>query len=125
MYAKKTAAAVSEVFQKNLPAPSGYRILIEMPMLEEKTAGGIIRPDAFKRQEEVASIIGHVVKMGPTAYADKDRFPSGPWCQEGDFVVFRSYSGTRIMYSGKEYRIINDDTVEGTIKDPSLCGRAS
>jgi co-chaperonin GroES (HSP10) len=102
----------------NLPAPKGYRILIAVPEVEEKTKGGIIRPDAIKSREETASIVGQVLEMGPDCYSDPDRFPEGPYCREGDWVMFRAYSGTRFKVGGKEFRLINDDVVEATLSNP-------
>lgn len=101
-----------------LPQPSGYRLLIAMPEVEEKTDGGVFLPDRLKDAENTASILGFVVKVGPDAYGDTAKFPDGPWCKEGDFVIFRSYSGTRFKLRGKEFRIINDDTVEAVVDDP-------
>jgi co-chaperonin GroES (HSP10) len=74
--------------------------------------------------EEVASIIGLVIGMGTTAYNDKDKFPDGAYCKEGDFVIFRSYSGTRFKIKGEEFRLINDDTVEAVVDDPRGYTRA-
>lgn len=102
----------------NLPAPKGYRLLIAVPEVEEKTKGGIIRPDALKSKEETASIIGQVLIMGSDCYTDPDRFPAGPYCREGDWVMFRAYSGTRFKIGGKEFRLINDDVVEATLANP-------
>lgn len=107
-----------------LPTPKGYRILIALPEVQEKTAGGIIRPDDLRKKEETASILGFVLEMGPDCYADADRFPSGPYCKPGDYVIFRSYSGTRFKSKGREYRLINDDTVEAVVADPSAFERA-
>ena len=107
-----------------LPHRKGYRILIAVPELEGKTEGGVYMPESLKAREETASIIGFVMTVGPEAYADKDRFPTGPWCQEGDFVIFRSYSGTRFKVGGKEFRLINDDTVEAVVDDPRGYTRA-
>lgn len=101
-----------------LPEPKGYKILIGVPEVSEKTEGGVFMPDGLKSAEETASIIGFVMKLGPDAYADKDKFPTGPFCAEGDFVIFRSYSGTRFKIHGKEFRLINDDTVEAVVDDP-------
>ena len=101
-----------------LPEPTGYRILIAIPEKEDKTEGGILKADETIRNEEVATITGFVLKMGPDCYKDESRFPTGPWCSEGDFVVFRSFSGTRIKIHGKEFRIINDDSVEAVVDDP-------
>jgi co-chaperonin GroES (HSP10) len=108
----------------NLPAPKGYRILIAVPEVEERTKGGIIRPDAIKSREETASIVGQVLEMGPDCYSDPDRFPEGPYCREGDWVMFRAYSGTRFKVGGKEFRLINDDVVEATLSNPEGIERA-
>ena len=103
---------------KQLPEPSGYHILIGIPESEEKTDGGILKAKQTIEIEETATIVGFVLKIGPDCYKDKKRFPSGPWCKEGDFILMRSYSGTRISIHGKEFRIINDDTVEAVVEDP-------
>ena len=110
--------------QAKLPEPKGFKVLIAVPELDGKTEGGVIMPDALKSMEETASIIGFVIKTGPEAYTDKERFPSGPYCEEGDFVIFRSFSGTRFKVMGKEFRIINDDTVEAVVEDPRGYSRA-
>lgn len=117
-------APVDEKISAKLPEPKGYRLLIAIPEVDEKTEGGVYMPDKLKSAEETASIIGFVLKVGPEAYADANRFPTGAWCQEGDFVIFRSYSGTRFKISGKEFRIINDDTVEAVVDDPRGYTRA-
>ena len=109
---------------KQLPEPSGYKILISIPEHEEKTDGGIYIPDQVKTAEETASIVGLVIKMGSLAYYDDEKFPTGPYCKEGDFVIFRSYSGTRMKVKGKEFRLINDDTVEAVVDDPRGFERA-
>ena len=101
-----------------LPKPKGYKLLISPVEIEEKTEGGVYVPDSLKELEGVASIIGFVVKMGQDAYKDKEKFPTGAWCEEGDFVVFRSYSGTRFKIHNREFRLINDDTVEAVVDDP-------
>ena len=103
---------------KQLPEPSGYHILIGIPESEEKTDGGILKAKQTIEIEETATIVGFVLKLGPDCYQDKKRFPSGAWCKEGDFILMRSYSGTRISIHGKEFRLINDDTVEAVVKDP-------
>jgi|TARA_R100001082_G_scaffold71781_1_gene41016 co-chaperonin GroES (HSP10) len=102
-----------------LPEPQGYKILIALPEAEETTDGGIIIADQTRRIEETASIIGFVLKLGPDCYKDEKRFPNGPYCEEGDFVIMRSYSGTRMKIHGKEFRLINDDTVEAVVRDPT------
>lgn len=113
-----------EQLKAKLPEPSGYRLLIAVPEVSEKTDGGVYMPDQLKKAEETASIVGFVVKAGPDAYADLNKFPNGPWCKEGDFVIFRSYSGTRFKVLGKEFRLINDDTVEAVVEDPRGYSRA-
>jgi len=113
-----------ESLKKRLPEPKGYKLLIAVPEVQEKTEGGIYMPDKLRNDEKVASIIGFVIRMGSSAYADEDKFPDGPYCKEGDFVIFRSYSGTRFKIDNKEFRLINDDTVEGVIDDPRGYTRA-
>tara|TARA_R100000388_G_scaffold94569_1_gene82238 strand:+ start:535 stop:915 length:381 start_codon:yes stop_codon:yes gene_type:complete len=115
---------VKEDLHAKLPEPTGYRLLIALPEIDEKTQGGVIMPDGLVKDESTASIIGFVLKTGPDAYSDKERFPNGAWCKEGDFVIFRSYSGTRFKVAGKEFRLINDDTVEGVVDDPRGYSRA-
>ena len=101
-----------------LPEPQGYKILIALPEHEEVSGGGIIIADQYRKREETASIVGFVLKMGPDCYKDENRFPTGPYCKEGDFIIMRSYSGTRMSIHGKEFRLINDDTVEAVVDDP-------
>lgn len=111
-----------EVLDK-LPHPTGYKILVAMPTVEEKTDGGVFLPDSLKSLEQTASIVGLVVKLGPDAYKDTAKFPNGPWCAEEDYVIFRSYSGTRFKIGKQEFRLINDDTVEATVDDPRVYKR--
>jgi len=103
---------------KALPEPVGYRILIAIPEKEQKTEGGVLLPEDTRKREEAASMVGMVLKIGPDAYKDTERFPNGPWCKEGDFILMRSYSGTRIEIHGQEFRVINDDSVEAFVEDP-------
>lgn len=107
-----------------LPEPKGYRVLIAIPEISQKTDGGVFIPDERRNAEETASLVGYVLKVGSEAYADPNRFPTGAWCKEGDFVIFRSYSGTRFKVHGKEFRLINDDTVEAVVEDPRGYSRA-
>lgn len=107
-----------------IPEPSGYKLLIKPLEVQEKTESGIYMPDALKQAEQTASVIGFVVKAGPDAYKDTDKFPSGAYCNEGDFVIFRSYSGTRFKVGKEEFRLINDDTVEAVVDDPRGYTRA-
>ena len=113
---------ISEVDQ--MPKPKGYKLLIAVPSVKEKTDGGVYLPDRLRDAEKTASIYGCVIEMGESAYADADKFPFGPYCQKGDWVIFRSFSGTRFKINGDEYRLINDDTVEATIADPRAIQRA-
>lgn len=105
-----------------MPEPKGYKILIALPQPDEKTEGGILKAQSTLEVEEVGSIVGLVLAMGPDAYSDKSRFPSGPYCEVNDFVVMRSYSGTRfkVQQDGvwQEFRLINDDSVEAVVEDP-------
>lgn len=111
----------SENFQlpsgARLPEPQGYRVLIMTAVVEEKTAGGILRPSQNTTPENTASMVGKVMKKGPLAYKDQDKFPTGDWCQEGDLVMFKSFSGIRFDVAGREFRLINDDTIEATVPD--------
>lgn len=103
---------------KQVPKPSGYRILCAIPEVEKEFESGIIKADETRQREETLSTVLFVVKLGPDCYMDKVRFPNGPWCKEGDFVLVRPNSGTRLIIHGREFRIINDDTVEAVVDDP-------
>ena len=103
---------------KQLPDPSGYRILCGIPNIEEQYESGILKSDLTLQHEELLTTVLFVVKMGPDCYKDPVRFPSGPWCKEGDFVLVRPHAGTRLKIHGREFRIINDDSVEGVVEDP-------
>ena len=116
--AKKSTLEEEDQKAKQLPEPSGYRILIALPNPEEKTEGGIIKAASLVERESVGSICGFVMKLGPDAYADERRFPNGAYCKEGDWIIMRSYSGTRFLVHGKEFRLINDDSVEAVVEDP-------
>ena len=104
--------------QDELPIPSGWRLLVLPFTPKEKTKGGIIIAQESLDKARIATNCGYVVKMGPMAYGDKEKFPSGPWCKEGDWVIFARYAGSRLPIEGGEVRILNDDEVLGTIKDP-------
>ena len=103
---------------RQLPDPQGYRILCAIPEIEKETAGGILKIESVIEREELLTTVLFVVKMGPDAYGDTKRFPSGPWCKEGDFVLVRPNAGTRVEIHGREFRIINDDSVEAIVEDP-------
>ena len=105
---------------KEWPRPVGYHLLIRLHKLPEKQ-GSVYLPEKHKAEHDLASIVGYVEDMGPDAYSDREKFPNGPWCKIGQWVLFRSYSGTRFKLTadGQEYRLINDDTVEAVINDPA------
>ena len=115
---EQTPEEVAVPIAKQLPEPSGYRILIALPEADEKTEGGIIKAASLVERESVGSICGFVIKLGPDAYNDERRFPNGPYCEEGDWILMRSYTGTRFLVHGKEFRLINDDSVEAVVQDP-------
>ena len=107
---------------EKLPEPTGWRILIALLQADEKTESGIYKPVEVLDYETVGSIVGLVLKVGDLAYKDEKKFPSGPWCEPGDYILMRSYSGTRISVRGQEFRLINDDTVEAVVSDPRGLG---
>jgi co-chaperonin GroES (HSP10) len=101
-----------------LPKPSGYRILCAIPEQEKEFESGIAKADETIRIEETLTTVLFVVDLGPDCYLDKVRFPNGPWCKKGDFILVKPYAGSRLVIHGREFRIINDDTVEGVVDDP-------
>tara|TARA_R100000935_G_scaffold18123_2_gene35152 strand:+ start:3766 stop:4254 length:489 start_codon:yes stop_codon:yes gene_type:complete len=103
---------------ERLPQPTGYRVLIIPYYPSEKTKGGLIVPDAVRERESFATVAAYVVKLGPDAYSDPQKFPSGAWCNEKDWVLIGRYSGNRFKVEGLEVRIINDDNIISTILDP-------
>ena len=107
-----------------LPEPKGYKILCAIPEAEDTYKGGIAKAANVKNIEEHSTVVLFVVKVGDLAYKDEVRFPTGPWCKEGDFVLTLAYAGTRFKIHGREFRIINDDTVEGVVEDPRGYTRA-
>jgi co-chaperonin GroES (HSP10) len=92
--------------------------------VDEKTEGGIILPDERRDAESAASVVACVIKQGSSAYKDIKKFPDGPWCENGDWVLIPSYAGTRILVQGMQFRIINDDTVHAVVEDPRGVSRA-
>ena len=114
-------ASTAEEKGKLLPKPSGYRILCAIPEAEkefEDSEIGLIKADETMRNEETLTTVLFVIDMGPDCYKDPARFPNGAYCQKGDFVLVRPHAGTRLVIHGREFRIINDDSVEGTVDDP-------
>ena len=101
-----------------LPEPSGWRMLVLPFTPKEKTKGGIIFSQESLDKARISTNCGYVIKMGPLAYGDKEKFPTGPWCKKGDWVIFARYAGSRLPIEGGEVRLLNDDEVLGTVKDP-------
>jgi co-chaperonin GroES (HSP10) len=115
---------IEEEKATQLPEPKGYKILCALPEVEDKFANGILKADTTLKTEEHSSVILFVLKMGEDCYKDESRFPTGPYCKEGDFVLTRAYSGTRFKIHGREFRLINDDSVEAIVQDPRGYTRA-
>ena len=110
---------IDDDLELELPIPVGYRILVAMPDVEETFGdSGIIKSSKEIHLDTVMSTIGLVLDVGEEAYSDKDRFPRGPWCKQGDYVMFRMNTGTRFKVRGKEYRLMNDDSIEAVVADP-------
>ena len=104
---------------KQLPRPQGYRILCAIPDVEKQFEGSdLIKPDDLIKKDEILTTVLFVVELGPDCYKDASRFPNGPWCKPGDFILVRPNAGTRLVIHGKEFRIINDDSVEAVVEDP-------
>jgi len=113
-----TAEEKDAKLASQLPKPCGYKILVGLPKIEEKYDSGILKADVIMRQDEIATVVGFVIEMGPDCYKDTAKFPDGPYCKKGDFVLMRSYSGTRFKLHGVEFRLINDDAIEAVVLDP-------
>ena len=101
-----------------LPEPTGWRMLVLPFTPKEKSKGGIILSQESLDKARIATNCGYVIKIGPLAYGDKEKFPTGPWCKKGDWVIFARYAGSRLPIEGGEVRLLNDDEVLGTVKDP-------
>ena len=124
---KPEESAPAEEKATMLPEPTGWKILCVVPEVDAKIAGtslDLVRDTQSMRQEEHATTVLFVLKVGPDAYKDTAKFPSGPWCKEGDFVLVRTYSGTRFKIYGKEFRVLNDDQIECVVMDPRGVTRA-
>lgn len=108
------------VTARQLPDPTGWKILIALPEVEETYGGVIAKAKQTMQTEEIGTVVGFVLKMGPLCYRDERKFGPNPqpWCKVGDFITMRSYSGTRLKIHGKEFRLINDDSVEAVVEDP-------
>lgn len=101
-----------------MPKPVGFKMLIGLPTIDNKYDSGIIKAGSVVRNDEIATVVGFVLDMGADCYQDKTRFPSGPLCKKGDFVLLRAYSGTRFKLHDVELRLVNDDAVEAVVEDP-------
>ena len=101
-----------------LPKPTGWRILVLPFKMDEKTKGGVLLGQETLDRQQVASQCGNVLAMGDACYVDKERYPKGPWCKVGDWVVFARYAGSRIESEGGEVRLLNEDEILATVKDP-------
>ena len=109
---------VDKSMMDRMPNPSGWRLLILPYRGKAKTEGGIYIPNKILDEDQVQTVVGYVLKQGPLAYADTDKFPNGPWCEEKNWVVFARYAGSRFRIEGGEVRILNDDEILATIDDP-------
>ena len=109
---------LSKQDSEKLPQPTGWRMLVLPFKMKEKTKGGLYMAETTLERQQVASQTGLVLRMGPDCYRDKDRYPEGPWCKEGDWVVFGRYAGSRFKVDIGEVRILNDDEIIGTVSDP-------
>lgn len=119
-------SAPSEQKAKQLPVPTGWKLLCVVPDVAETFENSaIVKADSFMRTEEHATTVLFVLAVGPDAYGDKTKFPSGAWCKAGDFVLVRTYSGTRFKIHGKEFRLLNDDQIDAVVEDPRGISRAA
>lgn len=113
-----------EEMEQQLPKPVGYKLLIALPTVEKEFDSGILKAERTLNEERIMTTIGVILDMGAEAYSDKTRFPNGPWCKIGDYVVIRPHTGTRLHVNGQELRLINDDSIEAVVADPRGVTRA-
>jgi co-chaperonin GroES (HSP10) len=114
-----------EELEASIPKPVGYRVLIALPNVEETFGdSGLVKASSTLREEYILSTVGVVLDMGEQAYSDAERFPTGPWCKVGDYVMFRANTGTRFKVGKQEYRLMNDDSIEAVVDDPRAVSRA-
>lgn len=117
--AVKEEQLTDEQLEKALPKPVGYKILVALPKVDDKYEGtSILKVDSAIAAETVTSVVALVLEVGPDAYMDKERYPNGPWCKQGDYVLIGPYKGQRFILCGEEYRIIADDLIEAVVPDP-------
>nr|ASN63287.1 co-chaperonin GroES [uncultured virus] len=110
---------IPESAMERLPKPTGWRILVLPYKGTAKTKGGVFLADEYVERQSLATVVAYVLAVGPTAYQDKDKFPDGPWCKKGDWIMLGRYAGARFRIEGGEVRILNDDEIIATISDPS------
>ena len=115
---KEATEAPTKTNLEKLPDPTGWRILVMPFQVKEETKGGIIIAQETLDRARAAVQVGYVLKMGPLCYKDKERYPTGDWCKPKDWVIFARYAGSRMQIDGGEIRMLNDDEILGTIKDP-------
>jgi len=125
LHEESVEAPADEGKARQLPKPKGWKLLCAVPPAEDTFDDSVlVKAAVSQRIEEQTTAVLFVVALGPDAYKDTNKFPSGPWCEEGDFVLVRTYSGTRFTIHGREFRMINDDQVEGVVEDPRGYARA-
>lgn len=107
-----------ESMREHLPKPTGWRVVVLPYRGAQKTAGGIELAKETLERQQLTTTCAYVLAVGPLAYKDTNKFPEGPWCKEGDWIIFGRYAGARMMIDGGEIRILNDDEILATIKDP-------
>ena len=110
---------IDQKVAEQLPKPTGWRVLILPYLGAEKSKGGIILTDQAREREQLATVCGYVLATGPDAYGDANKFPDGPWCQKGDWVIFARYAGSRLKIDGGDLRLLNDDEILAIIQDPT------
>jgi len=115
---KVSQEGLSEPVLDLIPSPTGWRIAILPYRGAKTTRGGIVLSDETQKRTQLATNVGYVLKMGDLAYADESKFPTGPWCKEGDWIIFGRYAGSRIQIDGGEIRLLNDDEILGVVSDP-------
>ena len=116
--AKAQHVEQAESLKEHLPKPTGWRVVVLPYRGAQKTKGGIELAKETMERQQLTTTCAYVLAVGPLAYKDTDKFPDGPWCKEGDWIIFGRYAGARMMIDGGEIRILNDDEILATIKDP-------
>jgi co-chaperonin GroES (HSP10) len=109
---------IDEQQASQLPKPAGYKILCAIPDIEAKFDSGLLKAEKTVKDEEFMTTVLFVVSLGPDCYKDQSRFPNGPYCKEGDFILVRPHTGSRVIIHGRSFRLINDDSVEAIVEDP-------